>query len=140
MSQSSAPTPPGDRMSRGFGRVLIIVYGVFGVSATARASYQIVRDFGEAPVAFSLSAFAAVVYLVATVALARNARRVATAAVLVELVGVLVVGSLSLAAPDAFPRETVWSGFGRGYGLVPLVLPVVGLWWLWHTRPHPARS
>jgi len=128
VSQSSAPTPPGDRMSRGFGRVLIIVYGVFGVSATARASYQIVRDFGEAPVAFSLSAFAAVVC------------RVATAAVLVELVGVLVVGSLSLAAPDAFPRETVWSGFGRGYGLVPLVLPVVGLWWLWHTRPHPARS
>ncbi len=120
--------------------MLIVVYGVFGVSATARASAQIIRDFDEAPVAFSLSAFAAVVYLVATVALARDARRVATAAVLIELVGVLVVGTLSLAAPDAFPRETVWSGFGRGYGYVPLVLPMVGLWWLRHTRPRPAPS
>lgn len=118
--------------------MLIVVYGVFGVSATARASAQIIRDFDEAPVAFSLSAFAAVVYLVATVALARDARRVATTAVLIELVGVLVVATLSLAAPDAFPRETVWSGFGRGYGYVPLVLPMVGLWWLWHTRPRPA--
>jgi hypothetical protein len=28
----------------------------------------------------------------------------------------------------------VWSGFGAGYGYVPLVLPFLGLWWLWHGR------
>ena len=128
------------RTSRGFGRVLIVVYGVFAVSATARAIVQIIRDFGEAPVAYALSAFAAAVYLVATVALARDARRTATAAVLIELVGVLVVGGLSLAAPDSFPRDTVWSGFGRGYGFVPLILPLVGLWWIWHTRPSAGTA
>lgn len=135
----SAPGPQR-RISRGFGRVLIVVYGVFAVSALARASVQIVRDFSEAPVAYALSAFAAAVYVVATVALARDARTVATVAVLIELVGVVAVGALSLAAEESFPRETVWSGFGRGYGFVPLVLPIVGLWWLWHTRRADSES
>jgi cytochrome bd-type quinol oxidase subunit 2 len=125
------------RTSTGFGRVLVIVYAVFAVSASARAGVQIVRNFSEAPVAYTLSAAAAVVYVVATVALARDARRVATVAVLIELVGVLLIGVLSVVDPALFPRDTVWSGFGRGYGFVPLVLPAVGLWWIWHTRPRP---
>jgi cytochrome bd-type quinol oxidase subunit 2 len=125
------------RTSTGFGRVLAIVYAVFAVSASARAGVQILRNFSEAPVAYALSAAAAAVYVVATVALARDARRVATAAVLIELVGVLLIGVLSVVDPELFPRDTVWSNFGRGYGFVPLVLPVVGLWWLWHTRPRP---
>jgi hypothetical protein len=127
--------PTAGRTSRGFGRVLVVVYGVFAVSAFARASVQILRDFSEAPVAYSLSAFAAVVYLVATVALARDMRALATTAVLIELAGVLAVGALSLGDVIDFPRATVWSGFGQGYGYVPLVLPIVGLWWLWRTRP-----
>jgi cytochrome bd-type quinol oxidase subunit 2 len=117
----------------GPGRVLVAVYAVFALAATARAGVQIATRFEEAPLAYLLSAFAAVVYIVATVALARSgpsARRVAFVACSVELLGVLVVGKLSLASPDAFPDETVWSGFGRGYGFVPLVLPVLGLLWL----------
>jgi hypothetical protein len=135
VSGSQAESQGRRRTSSGFGRILVVVYGVFGVSATVRAGVQILRDFDEAPLAFSLSAFAAVVYVVATVALARDARRVATIAVLIELVGVLLVGALSFAEPELFGRDTVWSGFGQGYGYVPLVLPVVGLWWLWSTRP-----
>jgi len=111
----------------------VAVYAVFALAATARAGVQIATRFTEAPLAYLLSAFAAVVYIVATVALARSgplARRIAFIACSVELAGVLVVGTLSLAWPDAFPDETVWSGFGRGYGLVPLVLPILGLLWL----------
>jgi hypothetical protein len=138
MSGTRADAGPPRRTSSGFGRVLVVVYGVFAVSASARALVQILRDFDEAPFAYALSAFAAGVYVVATVALARGtprSHRVATVAVLIELVGVLVVGALTLVDPELFPRDTVWSGFGRGYGFVPLVLPVVGLWWLWRTRP-----
>jgi hypothetical protein len=51
-------------------------------------------------------------------------------------VGVLAVGVLSLVDAAEFPDATVWSAFGRGYGYVPLVLPVVGLLWLRHTRPR----
>jgi len=28
----------------------------------------------------------------------------------------------------------VWSGFGVGYALIPLILPIVGLWWLRRER------
>ena len=73
------------------------------------------------------------IYIVATVALARGTRtsaRVAWASISIELVGVLVVGALSYVLPELFPDKTVWSHFGSGYGFVPLVLPVLGLWWL----------
>ena len=115
------------RVAVGPGRLLVAVYGVFAVAATSRAGLQLATSFGEAPVAYLLSALAAVVYLVATVALARDWRRVALYACGFELAGVLVVGTLSLLLPDAFPDETVWSSYGLGYGLVPLVLPVLGL-------------
>jgi hypothetical protein len=121
----------------GFGRVLVVVYGLFALAATARSAVQLATRFDEAPVAYVLSALAAAVYIVATVSLARGdrtSRRVATVAILIELVGVLAVGALSLVLPDAFPRASVWSQFGRGYLFIPLVLPLVGLWWLHHTR------
>lgn len=130
-------SPPARRTSTGPGRLLVLVYGIFALSATARAAVQIATKFAEAPVAYLLSAFAAVVYICATVGLARSgpgARRLAVTAVTVELVGVLVVGTISLAQPDDFPDATVWSGYGQGYGYVPLVLPVLGLLWLRHTR------
>ncbi|MEV4258844.1 hypothetical protein AB0J52_37270 [Spirillospora sp. NPDC049652] len=120
----------------GPGRLLVAVYALFALAAGARAGVQIGTEFSKAPVAYLLSAVAAVIYVLATVALAlggRTSRRIAVAACSVELLGVLVVGTLSLADASAFPDATVWSGFGRGYGYVPLVLPVIGLVWLWRT-------
>ncbi len=130
---AGAPRPTG----RGFGRVLVTVYGIFALAATARSVVQIATKFDEAPIAYLLSALAAVIYIVATVALARGdrtSRRVATVAITIELVGVLGVGLLSLVIPHDFPSASVWSGFGSGYGFIPLVLPFVGLWWLRRTR------
>ena len=124
----------------GPGRVLVALYALFAVAATARSAYQISTRFDEAPVPFLLSAFAAVVYLVATIAFARPgpmAYRVAVAAVLVELTGVLIVGSVTAFGAGDFPRDTVWSDFGRGYGFVPLVLPFLGLWWLRRSKTTP---
>lgn len=120
------------RLSAGPGRLLVGVYATFAVAAGARAGVQIAERFSEAPVAYALSALAAVVYLVATVALLRGRRAVALACVLFELVGVLVVGTWSLLAD--FPDETVWSAYGLGYGFVPLVLPLLGLLWLRRPR------
>ncbi|MBA3409611.1 MAG: hypothetical protein H0U15_01955 [Geodermatophilaceae bacterium] len=130
--------PPADARRRGPGRVLIAVYATFALAATARAAYQLSTRFSEAPIAYLLSAFAGVVYVLATLALVRVGRtwwRVAVAAVSVELLGVLVVGTLSILDRGAFPDETVWSVFGRGYGFIPLVLPLLGLMWLRKTRP-----
>jgi hypothetical protein len=118
--------------------VLVAVYGVFALAAGARAAVQLSTRFAEAPVAYLLSALAAAVYVVATVALARGGRRVALVAITVELVGVLVVGTLSLVDRAAFPDETVWSGYGRGYLFIPLVLPVVGLLYLRRATRTPS--
>ena len=137
-------TPEPADTSSGPGRVLVAVYGLFALAATARACVQLAARFAEAPLAYLLSALAGLIYIVATVALARGGptwRRVAMVAIVAELVGVLVVGTLSIVEPEAFPRATVWSAYGIGYGFVPLVLPVLGLLWLRHTRPllRPAR-
>lgn len=126
--------PAGHRATgTGAGRLLVAVYGVLAIAATARGAYQVGTRLAEAPVAYTLSLVAGVVYLVATWALARDHRPVAWAAVGVELVGVLVVGALSVVDVGDFPDETVWSRWGAGYGYVPLVLPVLGLWWLRRT-------
>ena len=124
---------------RGFGRVLVFVYGVFAVAATGRSTLQLATEASEAPVPYALSAFAAVIYIVATLALATGRRRLALLAVGTELVGVLVVGVTSLMLPEDYPDATVWSQFGAGYGYVPLVLPVVGLWWLLRGAQEPTQ-
>ncbi|MGY1856149.1 hypothetical protein [Modestobacter sp. SYSU DS0290] len=132
---SPEPTSATADTTRGPGRVLVALYGVFALAAGARAGVQLATRFSEAPLAYLLSALAAVVYLVATVGLARGGRggrRTALAACTVELAGVLVVGTLSLLDPVAFPDATVWSNYGQGYGFVPLALPVLGLLWLRH--------
>ena len=119
--------------STGFGRALIAVYAVLALAATGRSFVQIMRDFDEAPLAYALSAVSAVVYIVATVALLMRGstwRMVALAAITFELVGVLVVGTLSLVMPQLFAHPSVWSWYGMGYLFIPLVLPVVGLWWV----------
>lgn len=119
----------------GVGRLLIAVYGVFAISASARALYQLFTEFSQAPIAYSLSAVSALVYIYATLALARQSlRKYAWIAIWFELVGVIVVGALSFVIPQWFAHPSVWSGFGVGYGYVPLLLPVLGLIWLWRNR------
>jgi hypothetical protein len=129
--------PRDAALGSGPGRVLLAVYLMFAVAAGARALVQIATKFGEAPVAYLLSALAAAVYVAATIGLAvggPRGRLIALTSCSIEMAGVLVVGTLSLADQAAFPDETVWSGYGSGYGYVPLVLPVIGLWWLWRKR------
>jgi hypothetical protein len=140
----TSPEPAASRPDStrtGPGRLLVAVYGLFALSASARAGVQIATRFSHAPVAYLLSAFAGVVYILATVTLSNGsptARRIAVVSCSVELAGVLAVGTWSLADPAMFPDATVWSGYGSGYGFVPLVLPVFGLLWLrrWARRPR----
>ncbi|GAB3994361.1 hypothetical protein GCM10029992_08500 [Glycomyces albus] len=130
----SSPETDPRRLASGFGRLIVLVYVVFAVSAGVRAVYQVATKFDQAPVSYSLSTLAAAIYLVAAVAIIKGAPRTALTAVGVELAGVLGVGALSYAVPDWFPEASVWSHFGTGYGLVPLVLPVAGLVFLLRRR------
>ena len=115
-------------------RIIVSLYAVLSAAALGRSSFQILTKFDEAPLAYSLSAVAALVYVLATVTVALGyrpgARRIARLALTFELAGVLMVGTISLLVPSLFPDQTVWSQFGLGYLFIPLILPIVGLWWL----------
>ncbi|KFF60934.1 membrane protein [Cryobacterium sp. MLB-32] len=139
MTDNQTESATRTRRVTGVGRLLIAVYGLLALAATGRSFVQIAETFSDAPLSYSLSAVAAVVYIVATIALTQRSAawyRVAWITISFELLGVLVVGALSLVYPELFQHKTVWSVFGRGYGFVPLVLPILGMWWL---SRHPVR-
>jgi hypothetical protein len=117
-------------------KILVAAYTVLAIAAGARAVVQLATRADEAPVQYALSAAAAVVYLVLAIALRRPERwrTVALVAASVELAGVLAVGLAEQLSPTAWPDETVWSGFGAGYGWAPLILPVAALVVLGRTR------
>ncbi|WP_123505173.1 hypothetical protein [Frondihabitans sp. PhB188] len=131
----------------GIGRVLIAVYAILALAATGRSVFQIATQFEQAPLAYSLSGLSAVVYIVATIALivpGRKSYGLAWATITFELAGVVLVGLMSIIAPEVFvpsakyahsDHSTVWTYFGIGYGFVPLVLPILGMLWLRRTRP-----
>ena len=136
MSDQSESKTIAETTRSGPGRVLIALYAVFALGATSRSVVQILLQFHRAPLAYVLSAFAAVVYIVATVCLARasaTSRRVAVISCTVELVGVLAIGTASVLAPSAFPDATVWSVYGEGYFFIPVILPILGILWIRHT-------
>ncbi|NNG39360.1 hypothetical protein HJ588_08735 [Flexivirga sp. ID2601S] len=142
---ASSPTPT----NTGPGRMLVAVYGLFALAATGRSVMQIAQTWPDQHLPYWLSALAAVVYCVATVALARGDRtsaRIALGTISFELFGVIAVGIWSYADKAAFVAAgqagdtTVWSKFGQGYGYVPLILPIVGLWWLRRTGRRAAGA
>ncbi|MCL1869570.1 MAG: hypothetical protein FWF90_04045 [Promicromonosporaceae bacterium] len=128
---TAAPT------GKGFGRLVVTIYGILAFAAVGRSAYQIPTSAPHVPLAYWLSGFAAVVYVVAAVSLGlgRGAwRRLAWVTVGIEAVGVLTVGIASIFVHELRSDGTVWRMFGMDYGFFPLVLPFVGLWWLWRTR------
>jgi hypothetical protein len=135
--RDTADAAEDDSPPTGPRRLLIALYAIFALAATARGIVQIATKFDEAPVAYVLSLFSGIVYICATIGLLTNrrwSRPLAWASVGTEMVGVVTIGFASIIDAEAFPHDTVWSRFGAGYGYVPVILPVLGLMWLWQTR------
>ncbi|MFF9344157.1 MULTISPECIES: hypothetical protein [unclassified Streptomyces] len=135
--ETAEPAKGRTRLVTGPGMLLVWLYGVMSVGAASRSVYEISAKFDEAPLAYALSAVAAVVYVFITYTLVRGgetARRAALVCCAAELAGVLVVGTWTLVEPSAFPDSTVWSEFGYGYVFIPVLLPLSGIWWLRRSR------
>ena len=135
----SDSTPEDDAPPTGPRRVLIALYAIFALAATARGVVQILVQFDQAPLAYVLSLFSGLVYIAATIGLVthrRWSRPLAWGAIGTEMVGVVTIGIASIVDSEAFPKDTVWSRFGAGYGYVPIILPVLGLMYLWQTRGY----
>ncbi|AWZ04110.1 MULTISPECIES: hypothetical protein [unclassified Streptomyces] len=132
-ADAAGPAAERRRLVSGPGVLLVWLYGVITVGAVSRSLYQISTEFDRAPLAYSLSAAAALVYAFITYSLVRGgetARKAARICCAAELAGVLTVGTWTLLRPEAFPDATVWSDFGMGYLFIPVVLPVTGMLWL----------
>ncbi|WP_445525152.1 hypothetical protein [Streptomyces cyslabdanicus] len=135
--------PAGARLISGPGILLVWLYGVMVVGAVSRSVYQIATEFDRAPLAYSLSAVAGVVYGFITYSLVRGgekARRVALACCVAELAGVLTVGTWTLLDRSAFPDATVWSDYGRGYVFIPVLLPLSAMYWLRRARKQQPQA
>lgn len=129
--------PNRTRLASGPGLLLVWLYGVMVVGAVSRSAYQIATEFDRAPLAYTLSALAGVVYGFITYTLVRGgekARRAALVCCAAELVGVLTVGTWTLVEPTAFPDATVWSDYGMGYLFIPVLLPLTAVYWLRRAR------
>jgi hypothetical protein len=149
---SNNPAKPVTRRALGVGRVLIVVYAILAIGATSRAAFQFAQYYAGHPsdrLPIILSGVSGVIYILATLSLILPGRiwyRVAWITISFELVGVVVVGSLSLLEPGLFlgtgdvADGTVWSNYGLGYLCIPLVLPVLGLLWLRSRRAVIASS
>ncbi|GHF52109.1 MULTISPECIES: hypothetical protein [Streptomyces] len=138
---ASTAAKGGFDLGQGPGRLLVWLYGVFTVAAASRSVVQMILDFGRAPLAYVLSAAAAVVYAFITYSLVRGgntARRAALVCCAAELAGVLLVGTWTVVEPSAFPDATVWSDFGMGYLFIPVILPVTAMMWLRRAGQRPA--
>lgn len=135
--------PRRTRLVGGPGLLLVWLYGVMVVGAVSRSAYQIATEFDRAPLAYTLSALAGLVYGFITYTLVRGgetARRAALVCCAAELVGVLTIGTWTLVEPSAFPDATVWSEYGMGYLFIPVLLPLTALYWLRAARPRTAGA
>lgn len=131
--------PTRSRLASGPGTLLVWLYGVMVVGAVSRSIYQIATEFDRAPLAYTLSAAAGVVYGFITYTLVRGgerARRAALVCCAAELVGVMTVGTWTLVDPSAFPDATVWSDYGMGYVFIPVLLPLSAIYWLRKAAPQ----
>lgn len=139
-SANNAP----DGKIRGDAQVaLLAAYSLLAFAAVGRSTYELIFKFDEAPIAYSLSTFAALVYLVAVWAIWRGDRVaviIGRIACTFELAGVLIVGTITtFGDSEVFDVGTVWSYYGRDYGWLPLFVPALALWWLFKQDTSAGR-
>lgn len=126
MSNSDKPA------ARGGADALAFFYGLWAVAALSRAIYQYLVRRPPDLTPTHISFFVGALYVLIIIGLRRRspgAWRATLALLSVELAGVLLVGTVDVLW-HPFPYTSVWSAYGAGYLLMPLVLPIAGLWWL----------
>lgn len=138
-SNTSAVNLKDDRrVARGWGRLVPLLFWIAGVGTVGIAVWQLVKA-PEEPLGPRLATlFAGVVYLGAALGLTHNGRRmrqVAWSCLSISLAGPLLEGLLGLeeSTPVAW---SPWADFGARVGFASLILPIIGLVWMWWSNPR----
>lgn len=138
-SENNAVNLTDDRsVARGWGRLVPLFFWIAGLGTTGIAIWQLAKA-ADQPLGARLAVFfAGVIYLGAALGLTHNGRRmrmIAWICVSISLGGPLLEGlrDLGESAPDIW---SPWAGFGSQVWYVSLILPMVGLAWLWWSNPR----
>lgn len=142
------------------GSILAVSYPVLALSTGVRAIYQIAE--GDSTNSPWLTLVAAVLYTIATIGFIKQPRpapknrkpkapsqfflmrwwralppaqawKISIVILALETLMALLVGTFSYTNPGVFGRN-VWQYFGKDYGYLPLIQPILGLAWLLHPQ------
>ena len=103
---------------------LTALYTFWALAICSRAAWQYATRIGDY-LPTHLSAGAGLLYLLIAYWAWRGWRRTLQWGLIIELIGVIVVGTYELFYP--FGYATAWSHYGAGYLYMPLILPIAGI-------------
>ncbi|MDT3767568.1 hypothetical protein QS713_05760 [Gleimia hominis] len=125
--------------SHGLGRIVIVIFWLMAAWSLYDAFLFLMRN-PSVPLGPRLVGIAvAVGYVAAAAALTHNGKRMRIlgwSAVGFELVGVLMTSLMELGIPQAQRQLGMWTSFGANYYFAPLIVPAIGLLWLWWSNPR----
>ena len=118
------------RPAHGWGRLLVVVFAVFGLAVLAPAAVALVRTPTAAPVVGSINVAVGLLFILLAVCVAHNGRRM-------RLIGWMSLSALLTGAGTAPGLEvSVWADGGRQLCYLPLLLPLMAAGWMWLSNPR----
>lgn len=143
-TQNLHPVKDDRRPALGLGRLVMALYWVFGIVTTLLAAWVLVRSAtlaSSTPIGGKIVALlAGVIYILVAIGITHNGRRMrqmAWVGVIIEMVGPIITGLLELGVPDlGNSLFSPWAGFGVNYWYLPLLVPIVGIVWMWRSDPR----
>lgn len=125
--------------AHGLGRLIVAAFWVAGVLTVGAAIWELFSEH-TLPIGPKLNTlFAGLIYLAAALGLTHNGRRmrmVAWTATSVALGGPIIMGLAGLGSSAQGSLWSPWVHFGQETWFVSLVLPIIGLAWLWWSNPR----
>lgn len=127
------------RPAHGWGRLLVVVFAVFGLAVLAPAAVALVRTPTAAPVVGSINVAVGLLFILLAVCVAHNGRRmrlIGWMSLSALLTGAALIGVLTWTDAAEGLEASVWADGGRQLCYLPLLLPLMAAGWMWFSNPR----
>ena len=127
------------RPAHGWGRLLVVVFAVFGLAVLAPAAVALVRTPTAAPVVGSINVAVGLLFILLAVCVAHNGRRmrlIGWMSLSALLTGAALIGVLTWTDAVEGLEASVWADGGRQLCYLPLLLPLMAAGWMWLSNPR----